>query len=151
MSLLLLIVLILLVFGGLPTWGYHSYGWGPSGLGGVLLIIVLGPLLTGRLGSSGSPEGGETATESRGAESKTPFFGLDDDEGARSPVPLQRAFRHGASRVCARTGLSAHMASRAVGHRKLPASHVGDHSRVPSVPVPSFVSGEPGLPVRSWP
>jgi hypothetical protein len=49
MSLLLLIVLILLVFGGLPTWGYHSYGWGPSGLGGVLLIIVLVLLLTGRL------------------------------------------------------------------------------------------------------
>jgi hypothetical protein len=49
MGLLLLIVLLLVVFGGLPTWGYHSYGWGPSGLGGVLLIVVLVLLLTGRL------------------------------------------------------------------------------------------------------
>jgi hypothetical protein len=49
MGVLLLIVLLLLVFGGLPTWGYHSYGWGPSGAGGVILIIVLVLVLTGRL------------------------------------------------------------------------------------------------------
>ena len=49
MSLLLLIVLLLLVFGGLPTWGYHSYGYAPSGIGGIILIIVLILLLTGRL------------------------------------------------------------------------------------------------------
>lgn len=49
MSLLLLIVLLLLVFGGLPNWGYHNYGWGPSGIGGIILIIVLILLLTGRL------------------------------------------------------------------------------------------------------
>jgi len=49
MSLLLLIVLILLLVGGLPTWGYHSYGYGPSGLVGVLAIILLVLLLTGRL------------------------------------------------------------------------------------------------------
>jgi hypothetical protein len=30
MSLLLLIVLLLLVFGGLPNWGYHNYGYAPS-------------------------------------------------------------------------------------------------------------------------
>lgn len=49
MGLLLLIVLLLLVFGGLPNWGYHNLGWGPSGIGGVLLIIVIVLLVTGRL------------------------------------------------------------------------------------------------------
>jgi len=48
MSLLLLIILLLLFFGGLPHWGYHSYGYAPSGLTGVLLIIILVLLLTGR-------------------------------------------------------------------------------------------------------
>jgi hypothetical protein len=49
MSLLLLIVLLLLVFGGLPTWGYHHYGYGPSGIGGIVLIVVVVMLLSGRL------------------------------------------------------------------------------------------------------
>ena len=49
MSLLVLIVLLLLVFGGLPTWGYHSYGYAPSGLGGIVLLVVLLLFLTGRL------------------------------------------------------------------------------------------------------
>jgi len=49
MGLVLLIVLLLIVFGGLPTWGYHQMGYGPSGFGGVLLLVVLILLLTGRL------------------------------------------------------------------------------------------------------
>jgi len=49
MSLLILIVLLLLVFGGLPTWGYHQYGYAPSGIGGIILIIVVILFLTGRL------------------------------------------------------------------------------------------------------
>jgi uncharacterized protein DUF3309 len=48
MSLLLLILLLLFFFGGLPRWGYHSYGYVPSGLAGVLLIIIIVMLLTGR-------------------------------------------------------------------------------------------------------
>jgi hypothetical protein len=48
MNLILLVVLLLLVFGGLPAWGYHSYGWGPSGIGGILLVVVL-LFLSGRL------------------------------------------------------------------------------------------------------
>jgi hypothetical protein len=48
MSTLLLVVLLLLVFGGAPNWGYHQYGWGPSGIGGVVLIVLLVMLLTGR-------------------------------------------------------------------------------------------------------
>ena len=49
MSLLLLIVLLIVVLGGLPKWGYHNYGYGPSGIGGIILIILIILLLTGRL------------------------------------------------------------------------------------------------------
>jgi len=42
-------VLLVIVLGGLPTWGYHDFGYGPSGLGGVLLLVILILLLTGRL------------------------------------------------------------------------------------------------------
>jgi hypothetical protein len=46
----LLIVLILLLIGAVPAWPY-SQGWGyfPSGLLGVVLIVVVLMLLTGRL------------------------------------------------------------------------------------------------------
>ena len=49
MGLLLLIVLVLFLLGGLPNWGYHSYGYAPSGLAGVVLVVLLIMLLTGRL------------------------------------------------------------------------------------------------------
>jgi hypothetical protein len=52
MSILLIVLLILLVFGGIgvaPTWGYHRYGWGPSGIIGVLLLIFLVLVLTDRV------------------------------------------------------------------------------------------------------
>ena len=49
MGIVLLIVLLMVVFGGLPNLGYHSYGYGPSGIGGVLLVVVVALLLTGRL------------------------------------------------------------------------------------------------------
>lgn len=49
MGLILLIVLILLLFGGLPNWGYHSYGYGPSGILGIILVIVLILFLLGRI------------------------------------------------------------------------------------------------------
>ena len=48
MSLLLLIVLILFLVGGLPRFGYHSYGYAPSGLAGLLVVVVLVLLFTGR-------------------------------------------------------------------------------------------------------
>lgn len=42
MGLLLLIILVLLLMGGLPTWPY-SRGWGyyPSGMVSLLLVILL--------------------------------------------------------------------------------------------------------------
>lgn len=50
MSTILLIILILLVIGAFPTWP-HSASWGyfPSGGLGLLLIVVVVLLLTGRL------------------------------------------------------------------------------------------------------
>jgi len=49
LGLILVIVLILLALGGLPTWGYHDYGWRPSGILGTILIIVLILYLLGKL------------------------------------------------------------------------------------------------------
>ena len=46
----LIVLLILFLVGGLPNFGYHNYGYYPSGLVGVLLIVLLVLLLTGRLG-----------------------------------------------------------------------------------------------------
>ena len=50
MGLILLIIVLLLVIGALPTWPY-STGWGyyPSGGLGLLLLILLILLLMGRL------------------------------------------------------------------------------------------------------
>jgi Protein of unknown function (DUF3309) len=50
MSTLLIILLVLLLIGALPTWGY-SRGWGyyPSGGLGLLLIILVVLLLMGRI------------------------------------------------------------------------------------------------------
>ena len=49
MGLILLIILFLFLIGGLPNWGYHSYGYAPSGLVGVVVIVLVVMLLTGRL------------------------------------------------------------------------------------------------------
>jgi hypothetical protein len=47
---ILLIILILILVGATPNWGYsRGWGYGPSGIVGVLLIIVIILLLTGRL------------------------------------------------------------------------------------------------------
>jgi len=45
MLLVALIILILLMFGSAPHWGLHKYGYGPSGLLGLLVIIALVLLL----------------------------------------------------------------------------------------------------------
>jgi hypothetical protein len=49
MLLLLVIVLIIVAFGGLPTWGYHQYGYWPSGILGILLVVLVILVLMGRL------------------------------------------------------------------------------------------------------
>jgi Protein of unknown function (DUF3309) len=50
LGLILLIVLIVMLLGGLPHWGYsRNWGYGPSGGLGVVLVIVLILVLLGRL------------------------------------------------------------------------------------------------------
>jgi Protein of unknown function (DUF3309) len=50
MGLILLIILILLLVGAVPRWGYsRGWGYGPSGILGVILAIVLILLLLGRI------------------------------------------------------------------------------------------------------
>ena len=47
---ILLIVLILILIGVIPTWPHaRSWGYAPSGIVGVLLIIVIVLFLLGRL------------------------------------------------------------------------------------------------------
>jgi hypothetical protein len=47
---ILIVVLILLLLGAVPTWPYSTgWGYGPSGVVSVLLIVVIVLLLTGRL------------------------------------------------------------------------------------------------------
>jgi hypothetical protein len=47
---ILLIVLILILLGVLPTWPHaRSWGYGPSGIVGVILVIVIVLFLMGRL------------------------------------------------------------------------------------------------------
>jgi len=49
-SLIVLIIVILLLIGALPTWGYSS-GWGywPSGGLGLVLLIIIILMLLGRI------------------------------------------------------------------------------------------------------
>jgi len=50
MSTILIIILVLLVIGALPTWPYSSgFGYGPSSILGIILIILIILALTGRL------------------------------------------------------------------------------------------------------
>jgi hypothetical protein len=50
LSIILLVVLILLLVGAIPSWP-HSRGWGygPSGILGIMLVVVLVLALTGRV------------------------------------------------------------------------------------------------------
>jgi hypothetical protein len=47
---ILIILLILLLIGAVPRWGYSSgWGYGPSGLLGIILIVVIILVLMGRI------------------------------------------------------------------------------------------------------
>jgi hypothetical protein len=50
LSTILIIILILLLIGALPTWPHSSgWGYGPGGILGLILIIVIILALLGRL------------------------------------------------------------------------------------------------------
>jgi hypothetical protein len=47
---ILLIILIILLIGAIPSWPYSSgWGYGPSGILGVVVVVVLILVLLGRL------------------------------------------------------------------------------------------------------
>jgi hypothetical protein len=47
---LLIVLLIILLILGVPNLGLHNYGWGPSGIVTILLVVLIVLALTGRLG-----------------------------------------------------------------------------------------------------
>jgi hypothetical protein len=50
LGMILLIVLILILVGALPTWGHsRNWGYGPSGGLGLVVVIILILVLLGRL------------------------------------------------------------------------------------------------------
>jgi Protein of unknown function (DUF3309) len=50
LSTILIIILILLLIGALPTWPYSSgWGYGPGGLLGVILVVIIILALLGRI------------------------------------------------------------------------------------------------------
>ena len=47
---ILIIILILILVGAIPTWPHSSgWGYGPSGIVGVILVVILVLVLMGRI------------------------------------------------------------------------------------------------------
>lgn len=47
---ILLIVLVLVLIGAIPAWPYsRSWGYGPSGIVGLIVVVLLILVLTGRI------------------------------------------------------------------------------------------------------
>lgn len=50
MGTLLIILLVLVLLGALPAWPYsRNWGYAPSGLAGIVVLVLIVMLLTGRL------------------------------------------------------------------------------------------------------
>lgn len=50
MGTILIIILILLLVGAVPRWGYSSgWGYGPSGVLGLILVVIIILVLLGRV------------------------------------------------------------------------------------------------------
>jgi hypothetical protein len=49
-STLLVVLLVLILLGVLPTWGHSAaWGWGPSGFVGLLVVLLVVLIIMGRL------------------------------------------------------------------------------------------------------
>ena len=56
LSTILIIILVLLLLGAIPAWPYsRSWGYAPSGLLGIVLVIVIIIALTGGFGGAVTP------------------------------------------------------------------------------------------------
>ncbi|MDB5932931.1 MAG: hypothetical protein JWQ01_275 [Massilia sp.] len=50
MGTILLVVLVLILIGVLPTWNHsRSWGYGPTGITGIIVLVLILLLVTGRL------------------------------------------------------------------------------------------------------
>ncbi len=50
LSTILLVVLVLMLFGAFPRWSYNkNWGYGPSGAVGLMVVVLLVLVLTGRV------------------------------------------------------------------------------------------------------
>lgn len=50
LSTILIVVLVLMLLGAFPRWGYNkNWGYGPSGVIGLLVVVVLILALSGRI------------------------------------------------------------------------------------------------------
>ncbi|HEY0061856.1 DUF3309 family protein [Massilia sp. CF038] len=50
MGTILLVILVLALIGVLPTWNHsRSWGYGPTGITGLLVVVLIILLITGRL------------------------------------------------------------------------------------------------------
>jgi hypothetical protein len=50
MGTILLVILVLALIGVLPTWNHsRNWGYGPTGITGLLVVVLIVLLLTGRL------------------------------------------------------------------------------------------------------
>jgi peptidoglycan/LPS O-acetylase OafA/YrhL len=48
---IVLLLVVLVIIGALPSWPYsRGWGWGPSGIVGLLLVVLLILAVMGRLG-----------------------------------------------------------------------------------------------------
>ncbi len=96
---ILIIVLILLLIGALPSWPYSSgWGYGPSGLLGTVLVVLLILVLAGP--SSDGPVSGPTGPSAISPKRRSPADALRRGEEKRSASSSSAMPRRGCTSTC---------------------------------------------------